>query len=71
MQITIDFNSEQIYKILNQLDVKEKLNLVKRLEKETFEYRLNKLQKSITQSDFSEIEILSEIKSVRKNENYF
>lgn len=71
MQITIDFNSEQIYKILNQLDVNEKLNLVKMLEKDTFEYRLNKLQKSITQSNFSEVEILNEIKSVRKNENHF
>lgn len=65
MQITIDFNKEQIYTILNQLNMNEKLDLVKKLEKETFEYRLKNLENTIEKSNIDENEILKEIKSIR------
>ena len=66
MQITIDFNKEQIYTILNQLDMREKLDLVKKLEKDTFEYRLKYLENTMKKSNITEEEILKEIKIIRK-----
>ena len=65
MQITIDFNKEQIDTILNQLNMNEKLDLVKKLEKETFEYRLRNLENTIEKSNINEDEVIKEIKSIR------
>ena len=65
MQLTIDINKNDIYKILDQLDIDEKINIVKKLENETFALRLKKLRDDIPKSDITDDEILEEVKKVR------
>ena len=71
MQITLDFNSNQIYNMLNWLDVNEKLNIVKKLEEDTFEYRLDKLRNSIPNSDITNEDIIKEVKKIINHGAYY
>ncbi len=66
MNVTLDFDTKQILKILDQLDIDEKIKIIKKLENETFEYRLKKLRNTIPKIKLTDEEIMKEIKSIRK-----
>jgi len=66
MNVTLDFDTKQILKILDQLDIDEKIKIIKKLENETFEYRLKKLRNSIPKIKLMDEDIMKEIKSIRK-----
>jgi hypothetical protein len=65
MQVTIDVNKKSIYDIIKQLDIEDKIDILNKLEDETFAVRLKKIRKSIPKSNITEKEILEEIKKER------
>ena len=65
MQLTIDFDTKQVFNIIEQLNIDDKIQILKRLEKETFEYRVDKLRESIPDNDLTEDDIVSEVMKVR------
>ncbi len=65
MQVTVDIDKTQIVRLIDQLAINEKLQLVKQSEKETFKYRLENLRESIPENDLTDEDILAEVMSVR------
>ncbi|MCK4797603.1 MAG: hypothetical protein KAT05_09490 [Spirochaetes bacterium] len=53
------------------MDVNEKLNIVKKLEEDTFEYRLDKLRNSIPNSDITNEDIIKEVKKIINHGAYY
>ncbi len=70
LKITIDLNEKQIEKMVESLPVKDKLRLVRKLEKETLRQRWNNLLKTIDERlkkhPISEKEIIKEIEQARR-----
>ena len=64
--INIELDKNQFFKIINQLDYDDKLELFNELKKSLFLKRFNKLLKSTQTNELSIEEITQEVESVRK-----
>ncbi len=66
MQLTVDIDKTQILNLIDQLAINDKLQIVKKLEKDTLKYRIESLRDSISANGITEDDILSEVMSIRK-----
>ncbi|MBP7552483.1 MAG: hypothetical protein KA885_03580 [Spirochaetes bacterium] len=66
MQVTVDLDLKQLTNVIQKLEVSDKIKLLKKLENDTFDYRMKYLRNSIPENDITEDDIINEVKSVRK-----
>jgi len=64
--INIELDKSQFFKIINQLDYNDKLELFNELKKSLFLKRFNNLLKSTQTDELTLDEITKEVESVRK-----
>jgi hypothetical protein len=65
MQVIVDFDTKQLLNIIDQLNINEKIKILKKLEGDTFEYRLNNLRNNIPDNSLSDDDVINEVMNFR------
>lgn len=65
--VNIELDKNQFIRIINNLDDKDKLEILNELKKSLFLKRFNKLLKSTKNDELTLEEITKEVESIRKN----
>lgn len=64
INIKLDFN--QLLLIVEQCNLKQKMEIVKKLEKDTFKPRFKKLLTELKNNEFTTEDVINEVEIVRK-----
>jgi hypothetical protein len=66
MSVTLALNVDQLKKLIEQCNLEEKIELIRYLEKETFESRFRRLLKNFKTDELTFEDITQEVENIRQ-----
>ncbi len=66
MSVSLAIDIDQLKSLITQCDIEEKVEIIRLLEKETFQIRFNKLLKKFRADELNLDEITAEVETVRQ-----